>query len=241
MNTEVLQIQLNELDVEVIKKDIKNVHLSVYPPNGRVRVSAPNAMSLDTLRVFIISKLGWIKKQQQKLLSQEREAKREFIDRESHFYNGRRYLLKIIKHNAPAKVELKHNELEMYIRSGTSVLKRQSVLNEWYRIQLKKSIPALIPKYEKLMGVKVNQFGVKRMKTRWGSCNPKAKRIWLNLELSKKPSECLEYIVVHEMLHLLESRHNDRFVSLMDKYMPKWKYYKEELNRMPTSHFDWKY
>ena len=129
----------------------------------------------------------------------------------------------------------------MYIRSGSSVLKRQSVLNEWYRIQLKKSIPAFITKYEKLMGVKVNQFGVKRMKTRWGTCNNRAQRIWLNLELAKKPIECLEYIVVHEMAHLLESRHNDRFVSLMDKYMPKWRFYKDELNRMPISHIDWNY
>lgn len=241
MNTKICHIKLNELDVEVVQKDIKNVHLSVYPPSGRVKVSAPHAMPLDTLRVYVISKLAWIKKQQAKLRGQKREAPREYVERESHFYNGKRYLLKVIESDNPAKVELRPQAIELHIRPGTSKLKRHLLLSEWYRQQLKIVIPKIIKKYEKLMGVEVREFGVKKMRTKWGTCNPEAKRIWLNLELAKKPAECLEYIVVHEMAHLLERTHNDRFVALMNDYMPKWRFYKDGLNRLPVSHVDWGY
>lgn len=236
-----MYLKLNELEVEVVKKDIKNVHLSVYPPQGRVKVSAPESMEMDTIRVFVISKLGWIKKQQEKLRTQERETPREYIDRESHYFDGKRYLLKVIEHQAPAKVELKHQTIELYVRTGTSIEKRQLILNEWYRQQLKNIIPEIIKKYEKLMNVEVHEFGVKKMKTKWGTCNPAEKRIWLNLELAKKPLECLEYIVVHEMVHLLEPTHNARFVSYMDMFMQKWRFYKDELNRAPLRHESWSY
>ncbi len=232
---------LNDFDVEVVQKDIKNVHLSVYPPNGRVKVSAPLTMSFDTLRVYVISKLGWIRKQQIKLRSQVREAAREYIDRESHFFNGKRFLLKIVESEKAAKVELKHKSIELHIKPGTSTEKRQLLLNEWYRQQLKNILPGIINKYEKMMKVEVREFGVKRMRTKWGTCNPDAKRIWLNLELAKKPTECLEYIVVHEMVHLLERTHNDRFVSLMNEFLPKWKFYRDELNRLPVKNENWKY
>jgi predicted metal-dependent hydrolase len=240
MNTDIHTIKLNELEIEVVRKEIKNVHLSVYPPNGRVKVSAPRSMSLDTLRVYLISKLGWIKKQQAKLRAQEREAPREYLDRESHYFKGKRYLLKVIEHPFP-KVELKPDTIELYIRPGTSRDKRHHLVSEWYRKHLKKSIPPIIGKYEKLMGVEVKEFGVKKMRTKWGTCNPDAQRIWLNLELAKKPAECLEYIIVHEMAHLIERTHNDRFIALMNKYMPKWKFYRDELNRLPVSHVDWGY
>lgn len=241
MTIESHTMKLNDLDVEIVQKDIKNVHLSVYPPNGRVKVSAPHAMSLDTLRVYVISKLAWIKKQQAKLRGQEREAPREYMDRESHYFNGKRYLLKVIESEKPTKVELKPQAIELHIRPGTSTAKRQLFLSEWYRQQLKNDIPKIISKYEKLLGVEVREFGVKKMRTKWGTCNPDAKRIWLNLELAKKPAECLEYIVVHEMVHLLEKTHNDRFVSLINKFIPKWKFYKDELNRLPVSHVEWGY
>ena len=234
-------MKLNDLDVEVVLKDIKNVHLSVYPPNGRIKVAAPRSMSTDTLRVYVISKLGWIRKQQAKLRGQEREAPREYVDRESHYFNGRRYLLKIIEGDKLAKVELRPQAIELHIRPGTPKEKRHLLLSEWYRQQLKIVIPKIIRKYEKLMGVEVREFGVKKMRTKWGTCNPEAKRIWLNLELARKPAECLEYIVVHEMAHLLERTHNDRFVSLMNEYMPKWRFYKDELNRLPVIHVDWGY
>ncbi len=239
MTTETVTVNLGELDIEVIRKKIKNLHLSVYPPQGRVRVSAPDSMTLETIRVFLVSKLGWIRKQQEKLREQEREPPRDYIDRESHYYNGRRYLLKVIEQDAPARVELKARTMELYVRPGTSRQKRQIIVNEWNRQQLKQQIPAIIRKYEKLMEIEVHDFGVKKMKTKWGTCNVEARRIWLNLELAKKPGEYLEYVVVHEMAHLLESTHNVRFVILMDQFMPKWKFYRDELNRLPVGHEYW--
>ncbi len=232
-------IKLGALDIEVIRKKIKNVHLSVHPPYGKVRVSAPDNMSLETIRVFLVSKLGWIRKQQEKLRAQERESVRDYIDRESHFFNGKRYLLKVIEHDAPARIELKPKTMELYVRPGTSREKRQVIVNEWNRKQLKKGIPVIIRKYEKLMNIKIRDFGVKKMKTKWGTCNVDAKRIWLNLELAKKPGEYLEYVVVHEMVHMLEATHNDRFVMLMGQAMPKWKFYRDELNRLPVGYEDW--
>jgi predicted metal-dependent hydrolase len=235
------QVQLGNITVDVVQKDIKNIHLSVYPPTGRVRISAPFRMDLDTIRVFAISKLSWIKKQQTKLRNQEREAPREFLNWESHYFNGKRYLLKVIEHDVASRVELKHSKIELYVRPGTSKEKMQSLLNEWYRMKLKETVPLLIEKWEKKMHVKVNEFGIKKMKTKWGTCNREAKRIWLNLELVKKPAECLEYIVVHEMVHLKERNHNDRFISLINELMPKWHFYKEELNRSPLRHEHWSY
>ena len=235
------QLQLGKINVDVLQKDIKNIHLSVYPPTGRVRISAPTRMDLDTIRVFAISKLSWIKKQQDKLRIQEREAPREYLNRESHYFNGKRYLLKVIEQAAVPRVELKHSIIELHVRPQTNKEKMKFILDEWYRSQLKASMPALIEKWEKKMKIRVNEFGIKKMKTKWGTCNREAKRLWLNLELAKKPGECLEYIVVHEMVHLLERNHNDRFISLMDKFMPKWKFFKDELNRRPLRHENWSY
>ena len=198
-------------------------------------------MDLDTIRVFAISKLNWIKKQQAKLKNQEREAPREFLNRESHYFKGKRYLLRIIEQDAAPMVELKHSKIKLFVRPQTSKEKMKYILDEWYRSQLKTSLPALIEKWEKKMHVRVNEFGIKKMKTKWGTCNRAAKRIWLNLELAKKPAECLEYIVVHEMVHLLERNHNDRFIALMNEFMPKWRFYKEELNRSPLRHENWGY
>ena len=234
-------IYLGELPVEVTHKKIKNIHLSVNPPNGRVRVSVPLDMSMETIRVFVISKISWIKQQQTKLANQEREAPREFIERESHYFKGKRYLLRITETESKPKVEISHTHIHLFVRPDYDRDKRQSLLYEWYRQQLKIEIPILIKHYEKLMNVIVFEFGVKRMKTKWGTCNPKDRRIWLNLELAKKPHECLEYIVVHEMAHLIEPSHNKRFISLMDLFLPKWKLYRDELNKLPVGHEDWKY
>ena len=241
MNTDMEQLKLGDITIDVVQKDIKNIHLSVYPPTGRVRISAPSRMDLDTIRVFAVSKLGWIKKQQLKLRNQERETSREFINRESHYYNGKRYLLKIVEQKSAPKVVLKHSTIELYVRPEADVLKRKFVLDEWYRGKLKETVPGLIATWEKRMNVQVNEFGIKRMKTKWGTCNRQANRIWLNLELAKKPPECLEYIVVHEMVHLLERNHNDRFIALLTEFMPKWRFYKDELNRLPVNHVDWNY
>ncbi len=235
------QIELGNIKIDVELKNIKNIHLSVYPPNGKVKISAPERMDLDTIRVFTISKLKWIKKQQEAFKNQERETPREYLTKESHYFKGKRYLLKVIEHNAKPKVILKHSEIELYIRPNSTIEKRKQILNEWYRAELKKIVPIIIEKWEKKIGVKSNEFGIKKMKTKWGTCNTKAKRIWLNLEIAKKPFECLEYIIVHELVHLLERSHNDKFVKYMNEFMPKWKFYREELNRLPFSHVDWNY
>lgn len=235
------KVKLGDITIDVIQKDIKNIHLSVHPPTGRVRISAPSRMALDTIRVFAISKLSWIKKQQAKLKNQEREAPREFLNRESHYFKGKRYLLKVVERDAAPRVLLKHSILELHVRPGTREEKRKTILDEWYRQQLKELVPTFIEKWEKKMNVQVNEFGIKKMKTKWGTCTREAKRIWLNLELAKKPIECLEYIVVHEMAHFLERNHNDRFISLMNEFMPKWRFHKDELNRLPVSHVNWHY
>ena len=232
------QLKIDNITVDVIQKNIKNLHLRVYPPAGRVRISAPSRMGLAAIRAFVISKLGWIKKQQTRLINRKREAQREFINRETHYFNGKGYLLEVTERDAAPRVVLSHSAIELYVRPETDAVKRKSILDEWYRRRLKEIVPALIEKWEKKMNVQVNEFGIKKMKTRWGTCNPRAKRIWLNLELAKRPVECLEYIVVHEMAHLLERKHNDRFIALMTGFIPKWRLYKDELNRLPIAHVD---
>jgi predicted metal-dependent hydrolase len=209
----ITQIKLDDIAVDVVQKDIKNIHLSVYQPTGKVRISAPLRMDIDTIRVFAITKLGWIKSQQKKVLEQERETPREYLDRESHFVWGKRYLLQIVEKDAAPEVELKHNQMMLRIRPGTSPETRQVILEAWYREKLKEAVPVLIAKWEPLVGVKVGRFFVQRMKTKWGSCSPGSRSLRLNTELARKPPECLEYIVVHEMVHLLEPTHNNRFIS----------------------------
>jgi predicted metal-dependent hydrolase len=228
------QLELGDVTMDVVLKDIKNVHLSVHPPTGRVRISAPAHMNLDTLRVFAISKLGWIKQQQKKLREQERETPREYLDRESHYVWGKRYLMKVIECNEAPSVELTQRRMILRIRPGADQKKKQAVVEEWYRRQLKKAVLPLIAKWGPVMGVRVERFFVQRMKTKWGSCNHKARRIRLNSELAKKPPECLEYVIVHEMVHLLEPTHNQEFVTFMDRFMPLWSNLKDALNRLPV-------
>jgi predicted metal-dependent hydrolase len=234
-------IELGEISVEVIKKDIRNVHLSVYPPSGRVRISAPLRMDKDTIRVFAIAKLGWIRKQQKKLREQEREAEREYLNRESHYVWGKRYLLRVLEKEAPPSVAFKHSALVLTVRPGATEAKKKEVLERWYRDQIKEITPRLIAKWERVIGVRVNNFYVQRMKTKWGSCSAPAGTIRLNSELAKKPRECLEYIVVHEMVHLLERTHNRRFMSLIEQFMPRWKSHRDLLNRLPVRREKWTY
>lgn len=237
----ITQIELGDMTVDVVFKDIKNIHLSVYPPTGRVKISAPLGMDIDTIRIFAISRLGWIKQKQKKFQEQERETPREYLDLESHYVWGKRYLLKIIEVDEAPSVEIKHNKIILRVRPGTDDKKKQAILDAWYREQLKKAVPPLIARWEPLLGVKVERFFVQRMKTKWGSCNYKARNIRLNTELAKKPEECLEYTIVHEMTHLLEPTHNSRFNTLMDRFMPKWQFCKDKLNQLPVSHENWIY
>jgi len=235
------QIQIGDLFVDVIFKDIKNVHLSVHPPTGRVRIAAPKRMKLDTIRVYAISKFDWIKRHQVKIQSQERETPREYLDRESHYVWGKRYLLKVIESDQVPTVELKHTQMLLIVRPGSGIEKRESVVSAWYREEVRAAAAPLIAKWETRLGVKSTKCFVQRMKTKWGSCNPSTHSIRLNSDLAKKTRECLEYIVVHELIHLLEPSHNARFTSLMDKFMPNWKHIREELNRSPLSHVEWGY
>lgn len=232
-------IKLGDISLDVVRKNIKNVHLSVYPPTGRVRIAAPLRMNLDTIRVFAISKLSWIKKHRNKFRNQKRETPREYLSRESHYFLGKRHLLRVIEHDAPPKVAIKHETMEMYIRPNTRLEKRREILEEWYRQQLKEIVPGMISQYEKLMKVSVSEFGIKKMKTKWGTCSIGAKRIWLNLELAKKQRHYIQYIIAHEMTHLLERRHNERFIANLDKFVPQWRSCKEELNHSVLGPANW--
>lgn len=234
-------IKIGEIVAEVVLKDIKNIHLSVYPPSGRVRIAAPTHMGLDTIRVFAIAKLPWIRRQQRKLQNQVREAPRDFINRESHYFKGRRYLLEVEERDTVPTVEIKHNTIVLGVRPGTNNAKRQAILDAWYRQSLKDDIQPLIAKWERALGVQVKRVGIRRMKTRWGTCNYRTQSILINLELAKKPIECLEYIVAHELTHLLEPTHNANFVAILDRHLPQWHALRDELNRLPVRHEHWDY
>lgn len=232
---------IGNIEVEVVKKNIKNIHLAVYPPNGKVRLAAPAEVNDETLRLFTISKLVWIKRQQKKFNLQDRQTERKYVNRETHYFLGKKYLLKVIEDCKFAKVGVTKNTIVLSVKPAATQLQKQSLINEWYRAELKKLVPAIVDKWEKQMGVQVEEWGVKQMKTKWGTCNIKAKRIWLNLELAKKPVKCLDYIIAHEMIHLLERHHNDLFLAYMNKFVPNWKQIKNELNKLPVSHADWEY
>lgn len=235
------QINLGEFDADVILKDIKNVHLSVLPPEGHVRISAPERMDLDTIRVFAISKLGWIKKQRRKLQEQQRETPREYLDRESHYVWGTRYLLTCVEEDNPPRVELSASRIKLIVRPVSDEAAKQKVLASWYREQVRDTAAPMIEKWESVLGVTMEKLFVRTMKTKWGSCNPDRKTIRLNTELAKKPVECLEYIVLHELLHLIEPTHNARFQALMKQHMPNWQIRRAALNRLPVRHEDWTY
>ena len=232
-------LELGGISVEVMLKDIKNIHLSVYPPTGQVRISAPLRMNLDHIRVYAISRLGWIRQQQRKLLAQPRQTEREYLDRESHFVWGRRYLLRLVEHSGSAAVEPGHKHLVLKMRETALPAERQAVLDAWYREQVKVAAQPLIAKWEPLLGVSVRRLFVQRMRTKWGSCTTERGNIRLNTELAKKPPECLEYVLVHEMAHLLVRHHNDLFTGLLDRWLPNWRLLRQTLNEAPLSHETW--
>jgi predicted metal-dependent hydrolase len=237
----VTQIELGGVVLDIVRKDIKNIHLSVYPPTGRVRISVPARMTLDTVRLFAIGKLGWIRQQQRKLREQERQSPREYVDRESHYVWGRRVLLTLLEADAPPTVQLRHSRLRVTLRPGTDSAGREAIVSNWYRQTLKAEVQPLISAWAPRLGVDVTGFYVQQMKTKWGSCNPIARTLRLNTELAKKPLPCLEYIVVHEMSHLLEPTHGPRFLALMDRLLPDWRETRALLNSLPARHERWEY
>ena len=233
---------VNGVPVQIVRKAIKNLHLGVYPPHGRVRVAAPSAVTDEAVRLAVIGKLGWIKRQQARFKAQPRQSEREMISGESHYFLGRRYRLRVIQHDGVARVRLRNKStLDLHVRPAMSAGQRERVLQRWYRQQLKALLPAQLEKWQPLLGVQAADWGIKKMKTRWGTCNIEARRIWLNLELAKKPASCLEYILVHEMVHFLERHHSERFKELMDQLMPQWRLHREILNREPLAHEEWRY
>ena len=236
------QIEVNGLVVNVVRKNIKNLHLAVYPPDGRVRVAVPLRVDDEAVRLAVLTKFSWIRKQQEKFNQQERQTPREYVSGESHYFQGARYRLNVIQHDGSNMVVVRNKRfIDLYVRPESSVDQRRRVMAAWYRQYLKDIIPGVIAKWELLMGVSVKEWGVKQMKTKWGTCNINAGRIWINLELAKKSPRCLEYVIVHEMVHLLERLHNDRFKALMSQYLPQWQMIREELNREPLAHEEWEY
>ena len=235
-------IDVGGTPVEVIRKDIKNLHVGVYPPSGRVRVAAPLRLDDDAVRAAVTSRLGWIHRQQDEFARQDRQSQREFVTGESHYFEGRRYRLDVMDFEGRPMVRILNNTTMMLrVRPGSDRDVREAVLDRWYRSQLRGRLPALLSEWEPKIGVRVGEVRIKKMKTLWGSCNKDARRIWLNLELAKKQASCLEYIVAHELVHLIERSHNDRFWGLMDNRMPQWRLHRDQLNRAPLGHADWRY
>jgi len=239
MNTKTIAmdtVNINGIDVLILKKNIKNFHLNVLPPEGRVRVSVPAHTGDEAVRLFVITRMQWIKKQIGHFQNQARQTKREYVSGESHYFKGQRFLLRVIEQRGKAKIEIKNKKyICLYVPRDYTRGQKEKLFLKWYRTELKKELHILIDKWEKIVGVKSNEVRIKRMKTKWGTCKPEIKRIWINLELIKKPGHCLEYIIVHELVHLLEKKHNEKFRQYMDKFMPNWRQYKSELNEFVLS------
>ena len=232
---------MSSLVIDTVRKDIKNIHLGVYPPDGRIRVAVPLQTDDEAIRLFLLSKMHWIENQQLKFLQQERQTQREYVSGESHYFLGTRYLLNVITKDDPPQVEIRNKKyIDLYIRPDTSVKKREKIFNEFYRSELSKLIPGLLSKWQEKVGVNISEVKIKKMRTKWGSCIPSKKRIWLNLELAKKPIQCIEYVFVHESIHLIEKNHTPKFIELFGSAMPKWQQYKYELNRQVLGFSDWK-
>lgn len=238
----VKRITVSGIPVEVVRKDIKNLHLGVYPPLGRVRVAAPLVINDEAVRLAIIDKLGWIKRQRAQFAKQLRQSEREMVNGESHYFMGRRYRLRVHEVDAPSRVALRGlASMDLFVRPGSNTERREAVLLDWYRASLRSVIADLLELWQPRLGVRAAFWGIKKMKTKWGSCNVSARRVWLNLELAKKPTQCLEYILVHELVHMLERNHTERFTSLMDLHLPDWRTRREVLNSSPLGHESWGY
>ncbi len=240
MSTNQSLLQVGGIEAVVLYKSVKNLHLNVLPPVGKVRVTAPQYMNDDAIRTFLATRISWIKKMQAKFKEQERQTPREYISGETHYYFGKKYRIEVIEEHKTPNIMIKSkSKLLLSIKPKTDIIKREKIMQGWYREELRQFLDKVIFKWENNLGVKTNAWGIRRMKTLWGTCNHQKKNIWLNLELAKKPESCIEYVVVHELLHLIEEKHNNRFVNLLNKYLPKWESEKEELNRFILCHEKW--
>ena len=234
------QIELGDISIALTLKAIRNVHLSVHPPDGRVTMSAPAGTRPEVARAYAISKIGWIREQQARMRGQARETPRQFVERESHYLWGRRHLLTIVERDAKPAVTVDHRRITLCVRPGTDLAKRARIMHDWHKSLLHELVPSLINRWAPKLGVTVAAYFLQRMKTKWGSCNHRAGHIRLNTELVKKPRDLIEYVVVHEMAHLLEPTHGERFVTLLAKHFPTWREARAELNELPLSAHDWR-
>ena len=240
MGTEAHQITVSGLRVAVVRKKIKNLHLGVYPPQGRVRVAAPLSVSNEAIQLAVVNRLAWIKRQRARFEAQPRQTERSFVSGETHFYLGKRYRLNLIEGARAGSVHIRNSRtIDLSVRTGSDENIRERVFHKWYREQLRSYAAPMIEKWAASMDLPLPEWGIKRMKTKWGSCNIEARRIWLNLELIKKPPQSLEYIIVHELMHFFERKHSDRFIELMDKALPNWRIIRDELNAEPLAHESW--
>lgn len=231
------QIQVLDLTIDVVKKDIKNMHLAVYPPTGRIRIATPKDLNDEAIRLFAISKIRWIKKHQKNFYEQLRETPREYIDGESHYFDGKRYLLRVIERYGKPELEIKNKTyIDLHVSPKATIAAKEKVFNEWYRDHLKEIVPDIVKTWEEKTGLNCEHWDIKKMRTKWGSCNIEKRKILLNLELAKKPRHCLEYVIVHELMHFFERNHNDNFRTLLDNFMPNWKTYKRELDDLPVAY-----
>jgi predicted metal-dependent hydrolase len=240
MSIEARQITVGGLHVDVVRKPIKNLHLGVYPPHGRVRVAAPLAVSDEAVRLAVVTRMSWIKRQRAKFDAQSRQSERAYVSGETHYFLGQRYRLNLIEGARAGRVHVRNSRnLDLHVRAGSDQAVRERVFQGWYRQELRNRSAPLIKKWAAKMKIPTPEWGIKRMKTRWGTCNIEARRIWLNLELIKKPSQSLEYLIVHELAHFFERKHSDRFTALLDKHLPRWRVFRDELNAEPLSHEKW--
>ncbi len=242
MNTNNDKLVMADFEVQTVRKNIKNIHIGVYPPDGRVRVAAPLEMSDESLRLIILSKISWIRRQKEKFLRQERETPREYVSGESHYFLGQRYILNVVQGPYRPRVQLKGlKRMDMYVNPNMSRRDKARIMERFYRLELRKILDSLVAKWEEKLKVKVSEVRIRKMKTKWGSANIKANRIWFNLELAKKSPNCIAYVVVHELTHLIERNHNKRFKGILEAVMPNWKQYRDELNEFISGDVVWKY
>src|SRR5690625_1458832 len=234
-------LELADLHIQVTRKAVRHVTLSVNPPEGNVRITAPAWMEAESIRLFAINKLGWIRREQNRMRAQERETPREYLNDESHYVWGRRYLLRIIEREAAPNVSLQGRHLLLAVRPGTDTAKREAILYYWYRARMRQAIPGLLAQWQPRVGRTARRVFVQRMKTKWGSCHPVRGNIRLNRELARKPPQCMEYVLLHELVHLREATHGEAFLRWMDQLMPSWRDRRDELNRLPVRSEHWRY
>ncbi len=228
---------VKDIEIKVEKKKIKNIHLYVKPPHGEVVVTCPINCSDESVEFFVRSKMGWIKKRREEFNNQIRQTAREYVSGESVFLLGRQYYLKVKDSSSKYNIAIDGDYILFDARKGATTEQKSAYFTEWYREVFRKELNRLIPKWENITGLNCNSYKIINMKSKWGSCNPKKRDIILNLKLVKRDVACIEYVILHELMHFLEQRHNKNFTALVERYMPNWTTVKDQLNSSLLEHF----